>query len=126
MSTKNIIAIEVSQDEHYKTQFLKSLKEDWPALAKDFRHYCHQENPKTGDVWLWTSPDGVKYVHMIMDKENGDKHLEQSRLAAFKKCLKAAHRVLSQEEFQLLQLKPEAFLFSEHELKQAQELLQAM
>ena len=126
MSIKNVIAIEVSQDEHYKTQFLKSLKEDWPALAKDFRHYCHQENPQTGDVWLWTSPEGVKYVHMIMDKESGDKHAQQSRLAAFKKCLKTAHKMLPAEEFELLQLKPEAFLFSEVELKEAQQLLQAM
>lgn len=126
MSTKNVIAIEVSQDEHFKTDYLMNLKTDWPSLSKDFRHYCHQSNPKTGDVWLWTSPEGVKYVHMIMDKEHGDKHLDQSRLTAFKKCLKSAHKILSAEEFELLKIQPEAFMFSDSEFAEAKKLHQEM
>lgn len=126
MSTKNVIAIEVSQDEHFKTQYLMSLKTDWPSLAKDFRHYCHQTNPKTGDVWVWASPEGVKYVHMIMDKEAGDQHVDQTRLAAFKKCLKTAHKVLPADEFKLLKLQPEAFMFSENEFQEAKRLHQEL
>lgn len=44
------IAIEVSQDEHYTSPYLKSLKENWPSLARDYRHYCRNVTPKTGEL----------------------------------------------------------------------------
>ncbi len=28
-------------------------------MAKDFRHYCHQNNPKAGGAWLWAGPERV-------------------------------------------------------------------
>ncbi len=28
-------------------------------MAKDFRHYCHLQNPKAGHAWLWAGPGKV-------------------------------------------------------------------
>ena len=30
-----------------------------PPWPKDFRHYCHQQNPKAGHAWLWAGPERV-------------------------------------------------------------------
>ena len=69
------VAIEVSRDEHYRTPYLKSLKENWPSLAKDYRHYCHTYSPGTGELWTWTSPEGQMFFHLVLDDCSNDQPL---------------------------------------------------
>jgi len=33
------------------------MREKFPAMYKDFRHYCKQQHPKTGTLWLWQGVD---------------------------------------------------------------------
>ena len=35
-----------------------SLRERWPAMYKDFRHYCRLEHPKPGNLWAWKGVGG--------------------------------------------------------------------
>ena len=37
-----------------------ALRERWPALYKDFRHYCQTMHPKPGELWTWMGADGVR------------------------------------------------------------------
>lgn len=124
---KNHVAIEVSRDEHYQTPFLKSLKENWPSLAKDYRHYCHTYSPKTGNVWTWTSPEGQKFFHLILDEKNEDiqahPHSNTNRLNNFKKTLKELKKVSVEDDIQLIELPKLGFHFSDQEFEQANKIM---
>lgn len=124
---ENHVAIEVSKDEHYKSPYLRSLKENWPSLAKDYRHYCHVFSPKTGDLWTWTSPEGQKFFHLVLDEKtdlpvhhnlvNGD------RLQSFKKALKKLKKITEAENIRLIELPKVGFHFSDQEFLLANMML---
>ena len=35
----------------FKNGLALSIKERWPALYKDFRHFCKTTGPKPGNIW---------------------------------------------------------------------------
>ena len=124
--TDKHIALEVSRDEHYKSPYLKSLKENWPSLARDYRHYCHNFHPKTGEVWTWTSPEGQRFFHLILDEKGQEMSVDGNRLQSFKKALKNLKRVTEDDQIKTIELPRVGFHFSDHEFELAQSLLKEM
>ena len=120
---ENHIALEVSRDEHFKTPYLKSLKENWPSLAKDFRHYCHIAHPKAGEIWTWTSPEGQRFFHLILDEEGYQATNSTERLQNFKKALKNLKKNVSEFELKSIELPKIGFHFNSSEIEIAQSLL---
>ncbi|HOY05138.1 MAG TPA: macro domain-containing protein [Saprospiraceae bacterium] len=48
------IAHGVAPNDHFDSGLALSLREAFPAMYKDFRHYCHQFSPKPGSAWVWS------------------------------------------------------------------------
>ncbi|MCB1670937.1 MAG: macro domain-containing protein [Gammaproteobacteria bacterium] len=42
-----------------------SLHERYPAMHKDYHHWCHQQRPEPGDAWIWGGADNVRIVNLI-------------------------------------------------------------
>jgi O-acetyl-ADP-ribose deacetylase (regulator of RNase III) len=59
------IAHGVAPHDHFDQGLALSLREQWPAMVKDFRHYCHNENPKPGGAWIWSGPGGHRIVSLL-------------------------------------------------------------
>jgi O-acetyl-ADP-ribose deacetylase (regulator of RNase III) len=59
LSDAQAIAHGVAPHDHFNQGLALALRERHPAMAKDFRHYCHLENPKAGHAWLWAGPERV-------------------------------------------------------------------
>lgn len=59
LSDAQAIAHGVAPHDHFNQGLALALRERHPAMAKDFRHYCHQQNPKAGHAWLWAGPERV-------------------------------------------------------------------
>jgi O-acetyl-ADP-ribose deacetylase (regulator of RNase III) len=53
------IAHGIAPNDHFNQGLALALRERFPAMAKDFRHYCHLQNPKAGHAWLWAGPEKV-------------------------------------------------------------------
>lgn len=68
------IAHGIAPFDHFKSGLALALRERWPALYKDFRHYCHQDNPKTGSAWLWGGADGKRIVNLMTQAAPKDEH----------------------------------------------------
>lgn len=117
------IALEVSRDEHFKTPYLKSLKENWPSLAKDYRHYCHIAHPKAGEVWTWTSPEGQSFFHLILDEQEFQGTNSTERLHNFKKALKNLKKNIVDTNLKSIELPKIGFHFNNSEVEIAQSLL---
>lgn len=65
------IAHGIAPHDHFNQGLALALRESYPALAKDFRHYCHQENPKAGEAWLWAGPGRVVINLMTQEPAPG-------------------------------------------------------
>ena len=74
-SNAEAIGLGVAPFDHFESGLALSLKEQWPSMVKDFRHYCHMKNPKPGSVWIWAGANGKRIVN-LMTKEapTGEKH----------------------------------------------------
>lgn len=69
------IAHGVAPFDHFENGLALSLKEEWPSMVKDFRHYCHLSNPKPGGAWVWAGVGGKRIVNLLtQEPPNGEKH----------------------------------------------------
>lgn len=53
LSRAQALAHGVAPGDHFDQGLALALRERFPSMVKDFRHYCHQEHPKAGTVWAW-------------------------------------------------------------------------
>jgi O-acetyl-ADP-ribose deacetylase (regulator of RNase III) len=42
-----------------------SLHQKYPAMHKDFHHWCNQHHSKPGDAWMWGGTDGVRIINLL-------------------------------------------------------------
>lgn len=67
LSKAQAIAHGVAPNDHFNQGLALALRERFPAMAKDFRHYCRLTHPKAGHAWLWAGPE--KVVVNLMTQE---------------------------------------------------------
>lgn len=60
LTKASAIAHGVAPSDHFSSGLALALREQFPAMAKDFRHFCSQNHPHPGTVWSWSGsgPDG--------------------------------------------------------------------
>lgn len=73
LSGAQALAHGVAPNDHFDSGLALSLREQWPAMAKDFRHYAHQEHPKPGNLWFWGGAGGVR-IFNLMTQEGSHEH----------------------------------------------------
>lgn len=67
------IAHGVAPNDHFDSGLALALREMWPAMAKDFRHYAHQTHPKPGELWTWGGVGGT-VIYNLMTQEGDHGH----------------------------------------------------
>jgi len=69
------IAHGVAPHDHFTSGLAQSLKEQCPAMYKDFRHFCQTHNPKPGTAWTWGGTGGKRIVALFsQDAPSGHHH----------------------------------------------------
>ena len=84
----------------------KSLHEEYPAMHKDFHHWCHQHHPKPGTAWMWGGADGLRIVNLITQGGgygHGGKP-EPATIQYVNHALKALRKMATKEKFTSLAL----------------------
>ena len=66
------IAHGVAPNDHFDSGLALALRDMWPAMAKDFRHYAHQTHPKPGELWEWGGVGGVRIYNLLT--QEGEHH----------------------------------------------------
>lgn len=59
------IAHGVAPNDPFHTGLALQLREHWPAMYKDFRHYCQVNHPQPGGLWAWMGADGKRIVNLF-------------------------------------------------------------
>lgn len=69
LSKAQVVAHGVAPADHFNQGLALSLREQYPAMAKDFRHYCQVSHPKAGEIWAWAGADGKRVVNLMIQEE---------------------------------------------------------
>lgn len=72
LSKAEAIAHGIAPNDHFDHGLALALRDKWPSLAKDFRHYSHQCHPKSGEVWMWGA-SGIR-IFNLMTQEGEHTH----------------------------------------------------
>lgn len=65
LSKAQAIAHGVAPHDHFENGLALSLRQEWPSMAKDFKHFCHTHNPKPGTMWAWAGASGIRIVNLL-------------------------------------------------------------
>ncbi|MBP6629742.1 MAG: macro domain-containing protein [Kofleriaceae bacterium] len=73
-TTARAICHGIAPNDHFDRGLALQLREMWPALAKDFRHWSHTHKAEPGGAWTWATPDGRRIVNLLTQEPAlGDK-----------------------------------------------------
>ena len=68
LTTAQSIAHGISPNDHFDAGLALALREMWPSMAKDFRHYAHEAHPKPGELWSYRTIDG-RTIYNLMTQD---------------------------------------------------------
>lgn len=76
-----------------------ALHERYPAMHKDFHHWCRKEHPKPGSAWVWSGAGGVRVINLITHEggyEHGSKR-QRATVSGVNHALRALRKLIERE-----------------------------
>lgn len=100
------IAHGVAPNDHFDSGLALSLRKNYPAMAKDFRHYCRLENPPSGEVWMWGTVDKFRIFNLLTQEPATTMkgHPGPATLQHVNHCLKNLVKAVKEEDIASLAL----------------------
>lgn len=65
LSNAAVIAHGVAPNDDFHQGLALALRERWPAMYTDFRHWCHQSARHAGEIWSWGGVGGVRIIALL-------------------------------------------------------------
>lgn len=106
LSNAQALAHGIAPNDHFDSGLALSLRQDWPALHKDFRHFLHTAHPKPGSLWVWTGADGRRVINLFTQEPAANEHAHPGK-ATYQNvnhCLRELHKVIEKEKITSLAL----------------------
>lgn len=90
MSKASAVAHGVAVLDDFKNGLALQLRENWPAMYKDFRHFCQSKSPDEGTLWTWKGVEGFAIINMFTQSAPTTKggHPGRASLQNVGHCLK--------------------------------------
>ena len=100
LSKAHAIAHGVAPGDHMDRGLALALRERWPAMAKDFRHFCHVKHPHAGGAWTWKSSEGQFIVSLLTQEPAASEkqHPGAAHLEHVNHALRELRHVIEQEQ----------------------------
>lgn len=105
LSKAQAIAHGVAPHDHFENGLALSLRQDYPSMVKDFRHWCHQTNPKAGGAWIWSGPNGTRIVSLLtQEPSTGHGHPGTASLQHVGHALRELKKIIHEENIESIAL----------------------
>ncbi len=107
LTKADALAHGVAPNDNFANGLALALRERWPAMYKDFRHYSQTVSPKTGELWSWAGVGGVRIVNLFTQEPaagHGANHPGRATIENVNHCLKALCKVIEAEKFKSVAL----------------------
>jgi O-acetyl-ADP-ribose deacetylase (regulator of RNase III) len=100
------IAHGIAPNDHFDTGLALSLRKNYPAMAKDFRHFCRLQNPPAGEVWMWGTVDKTRIFNLLTQEpaKTVNSHPGEATLHNVNNCLKSLEKMVKEEKVESLAL----------------------
>ena len=100
------IAHGIAPNDHFDSGLALSLRQDWPALYKDFRHFLHTNHPKPGGLWAWAGAGGKRVINLFTQEPAPGEHAKpgQATYANLNHCLRELYKFVLAEGIKSLAL----------------------
>ena len=69
LTDAQVIAHGVAPNDHFDKGLALSLRENYPAMVKAFRQFCHRTNPSPGKAWSWSDDRGDQVIVNLLTQE---------------------------------------------------------
>ena len=104
-SKADAIAHGVAPNDHFNQGLAMSLKEKWPDLYKDFRHYSHTHHPKEGTIWSWNGDSKLVVTMMTQEHAPSQNSLPgKSKSSYVNHCLRELKKEMTKKKMNSLAL----------------------
>ena len=101
LSEAAAVAHGVAPNDNFANGLALALRERWPAMYKDFRHYCQVSNPKSGELWSWAGAGNVRIINLLTQEAppSHGANPGKASLENINHCLKALRKTIESEKF---------------------------
>ncbi len=98
------IAHGVAPNDHFDRGLALSLRENYPSMAKDFRHFCRLKNPSPGQAWMWGGAGGVRIINLLTQEpaKGKNSHPGAASIPNVNHALKELVKIVKKEKFRSL------------------------
>lgn len=99
LSKADAIAHGIAPNDNFKQGLALSLRERWPAMYKDFRHFCKTARPKSGDLWSWKGPGSKLIINLFTQDGSyeGEGHPQKATVQHVNHCMKELRKIIEEE-----------------------------
>ncbi len=105
LSSAAAIAHGLAPGDHFNQGLALALRERWPSMAKDFRHWCHQSHPKPGEAWIWSGPGARVICLLTQEESSGHGHVSgKAHTEHVNHALKELRKIVEKESLTSLAL----------------------
>lgn len=75
-----------------------SLHQKYPAMHKDFHHWCNHQHGKPGDAWMWGGPGGVRIISLLtQEADPNHSHPGKASIKHVRESLRALAKIANHE-----------------------------
>lgn len=101
LTSAQALAHGVAPNDNFGTGLAKGLRERWPGMYKDLRHYYQTSRPKPGQLWTWAGPGGVRIINLFTQEPAPDHASKPGKasLANVNHCLRALRKEIERQQF---------------------------
>lgn len=106
LSNAQVIAHGIAPNDDFAIGLAHSLRESWPSMYKDFRHFCQTQHPKAGTLWSWMGADSKIVVNLFTQEaayHQGEKP-GRATLSHVNHALRELRHLIGSEKFTSLAL----------------------
>lgn len=100
------IAHGLAPNDHFDRGLALSLRENYPSMYKDFRHYHRLRHPSPGEAWVWGGVGGVRIINLLTQEpaKGNHSHPGKASLPNVNHALKALVKIVKEEKITSLAL----------------------
>lgn len=106
LSQAEAIAQGIAANDPMDQGLAQALHVDYPAMHKDYHHWCHIEQRSPGEAWIWTAADGRRIISLITQEGGYGQGARPGRASTknVNACLRALKKMVLQEQLRSIAL----------------------
>jgi len=103
LSKAQAIAHGIAPNDPFDRGLAQALRERWPTMHRDYRHYGHQSHPQPGEIWEWGG-FGARVFNLLTQEGDWGHGSKPGRatLANVNHCLRQLRHALMKHEIKSL------------------------